>query len=279
MVRDVATSVPTAAEATLRGRPRPGELAGRAFEYWWTTYRRTWRGSAVSGFLAPLLYLGSLGYGLGTLVDRSGHASIGGVPYAAFVAPGVLAANAMQAAVTDSTYPVMGAIKWWRQYHAMLAGPLGVLDVLLGHLAFVLMKLTLVCTAFVTVGAALGALRTWWVLVALPVAVLCGLAHAAPVMAYAARQDDDSGFAMIFRFVVMPMFLFAGTFFPVEQLPAAVRPVAWVTPLWHATQACRSLSLGQAELGPVLAHTVYLLLWVAAGVLLAGRSFRRRLVT
>jgi lipooligosaccharide transport system permease protein len=274
----VGRSVSTAGESRLRARPRPGAFGGRALEYWLTSYRRTWRGSVVSGFLSPLLYLGSLGFGLGSLVDRGGQA-LAGVPYALFVAPGVLAANAMQTAVGDCTYPVTGAIKWQRQYHAMLATPLGVLDVFAGHLGFVLVRLWIVSTAFVAVGATLGAFRSWWVLAALPVAVLCGLAHATPVMAFSASQEGDAGFALLFRFGLVPMFLFAGTFFPVDQLPVGLRPLAWATPLWHATQACRDLVLGRPEPVPLLGHVGYLLAWSVAGAAVGVWVYRRRLVT
>jgi lipooligosaccharide transport system permease protein len=110
------------------------------------------------------------------------------------------------------------------------------------------------------------------------VAVLVGLAHAAPVMAYAASQESDQGFALLFRFGVMPMFLFAGTFFPVEQLPAVIRPIAWLTPLWHGTQACRALCLGRIDLVPLLGHVGYLLVWLLVGARVAAWSFRRRLI-
>jgi lipooligosaccharide transport system permease protein len=252
-------------------------MAGRALGYWLTSYRRTWRGSVVSGFLAPLLYLASLGFGLGTLVDRGGPGRLAGVAYAVFVAPGVLASNAMQTAVGDTTYPVMSAIRWNRQYHAMLATPLGVLDLVLGHLAFVVFRLVLVSVAFAAVGGLLGAFTSWWVLLAVLVAVLGGIAHATPVMAFAARAENDHGFALVFRFGVVPMFLFAGTFFPVDQLPAALRPVAWAIPLWHATSACRDLALGRPNWAADTGHLVYLACWAGFGLWLAVRSFDRRL--
>lgn len=257
--------------------PLPGRMAVRALGYWLAVYRRTWRGSVVSGFLAPLLYLASLGFGLGTLVDRGGPGRLAGVAYAVYVAPGVLAANAMQTAVGETTYPVMGAIRWNRQYHAMLATPLGVLDVVLGHLAFVVLRIALVTVAFVGVGAALGAFTSWWVLLAVPVAVLGGVAHATPLMAFSAWVDSDNAFNFIFRFGVVPMFLFAGTFFPVDQLPAGLRPLAWATPLWHATSACRDLALGDAQWLPELGHLLYLALWAAVGLRLATRSYAHRL--
>lgn len=261
--------------AAIPADRRPWVLAPRAMEYWLRAYRFTWRGSVVSGFLSPLLYLGSLGFGLGTLVPDG----VGGVPYAVFVAPGVLAANAMQAGVGEASYPVMGAIKWQRQYEAMLATPIGVLELLLGHLAYIVLRTAVVVAAFVGVGAALGAFRSWWVVVVMPVAVMCGAAHAAPVMAYAARQENDGGFNLLFRFGVIPSFLFAGTFFPIEQLPVVMRGLAWLTPLWHGTELCRDLVLGRAELLAGLGHLGYLTLWLALGGWLALRSFRKRLVT
>jgi lipooligosaccharide transport system permease protein len=248
-----------------------------ALEFWLRAYRRSWRGSVFSGFFAPLLYLGSLGYGLGSLVDDGGTGVAGGVAYVAFVAPGVLAATAMQTAIGESTYPVWGAVKWQRQYLAMLATPLTVVDVLLGHLAFLVLRVVFVTVSFVVVGALLGVFTSPWVAVAALVAVLGGIVHALPVMAYAVRADDETGFTMIFRFGVVPMFLFAGTFFPVDQLPAVLRPVAWATPLWHATALCRDLSLGAVSWFHDLGHLGYLVLWLVAGAWLVIRSYTRRL--
>jgi lipooligosaccharide transport system permease protein len=137
--------------------------------------------------------------------------------------------------------------------------------------------LVLVALAFAGVGAALGAFTSAWVLLAVPVAVLGGLAHATPLMAFSAWVETDNAFNFVFRFGVVPMFLFAGTFFPVDQLPVLLQPVAWVTPLWHATSACRDLALGHAHWLPDLAHLLYLALWAAAGLWLAVRSYGRRL--
>jgi lipooligosaccharide transport system permease protein len=246
-------------------------------EFLLRVYRRSWRGSLFSGFLSPLLYLGSLGYGLGSLVD-DGRGTGVGVPYAGFVAPGLLAANAMQAAVGESTYPVLGAVKWQRQYHAAIATPLTVADVLFGHAVFIVLRVLLVTASFVAVGALLGAFTSPWVLVAALVAVLCGAVHAVPIMGFAVGRDDDSAFAALLRFVVVPMFLFAGTFFPVAQLPPVLRPVAWVTPLWHATELSRDLCLGTVDALAAVGHTGYLLLWLAAGAWYAVRAYTKRLV-
>jgi len=268
----------TGVTAPREVRPRAGRYAGRALEYWLMVYRRTWRGNVVSNFLSPLLYLGAMGFGLGALVD-AGRGGPEGVPYVEFIAPGVLVATAMQIGVGEATYPVMGAIRWQRQYHAMIASPLGISDLVLGHLGFLLIRLVTAATAFVLVGALLGAFRSWWVVGSALVAVLCGLAHAAPTMAFTARlQNESTGFNLLFRFVVIPMFLFAGTFFPVDQLPGALQPIAWVTPLWHGTAAARDLALGSPRWLEDAGHVGYLVLWLVVGVRLAVLSMRRRLI-
>lgn len=245
-----------------------------AFEFWLHSYRRVWRSSIFSGFLSPLLYLGSLGFGLGSLVNSDG---IDGVTYVAFVAPGILAAGAMQTAFSECTWPVLGATTWQRQYHAQLATPLTPADVFTGHLAFVAFRITLGAGAFLLVGSLLGGFTSAWAVLALPVAVLCGLAHAGPVMAFSVGQESDSGFSLLFRFVVIPMFLFAGTFFPLDQLPIGLQAVAWLTPVWHATTLCRELSLGSVAFWAALGHLAYLLAWIAGGVALATRRYQARL--
>ncbi|HEU0041486.1 MAG TPA: ABC transporter permease [Jiangellaceae bacterium] len=255
-----------------------GRMWNRAFAYWLTSYRRVWRGTIISGLLSPLFFLLAMGFGLGALVDAGATGGIEGMSYVVFVAPGILAAQAMQTAVFESTFPVMGAMKWQRQYHAMLAAPLGVTDVVVGHLAFVVMRVAITTTAFALVAVALGAIQSWTVLLAWPVAVVTGLAFAAPVFAFSARQDNDNGFNVLFRFIIMPMFLFSGVFFPVEQLPGVLEAVALATPLWHAVDLCRGLVMHTTTTPGVIVHLGYLLLWVGVGYWLALRSFRRRLV-
>jgi lipooligosaccharide transport system permease protein len=273
----VATAVPTGDASLLPVTPAPGRLAGRAFVYWLAVYRRTWLGSAISSFLAPLLYLGAMGFGLGSLVNRSGG-GIEGVPYAQFIAPGVLAATAMQTAAGETTYPVVGAVKWQRQYHAMLAAPLGPVDLVLGHAAFVVLRVALASTAFTVIAALLGAIPSALGVVGLLVAVLCGAAHTPVIMAFSARQEHDANFNLLYRFGIIPMFLFAGTFFPLDRLPGWIQPIAWVTPLWHATTSLRQLTLGRPDWPEIAGHCLYLLAWVLVGLVLAIRSYRSKLI-
>lgn len=252
----------------------------RAFGFWAAQYRRTWRGSAISTVLEPLGFLAAMGLGLGLLVDsRTGSSDLGGVGYLEFIAPGLLAATAMQTAAFESTYPVMGAIKWHRTYFAMLATPLRVRDVLAGHLLFVACRLALAGTVFLAIMVGFGAVPSPWAVLAVPAAVLTGLAFAPAIFALSGTVENDAGFAVLFRFAIMPMFLFSGTFFPISQLPGWLEPVAWVVPLRHGVDLCRDLALGQGSLLSYAVHVAYLLVWAVAGYLLARRVFERRLVT
>jgi lipooligosaccharide transport system permease protein len=255
--------------------------AVRSFEYWAYQYKRTWRGSLASSFLNPVLFLAAMGLGLGSLVDKSGRSTVplGGVSYLAFLAPGLLAAATMQTAANEASYPVMGAIKWIRTYHGMLATPLGVVDVLVGHLLWMTFRVLSTATIFLLVMTAFGATSSWLAVLVIPAGVLTGMAFAAPIAALAASQDNDQSFAALFRFVIIPMFLFSGTFFPVSQLPRGLQIVAYLTPLWHGVDLCRSLALGRAQLGMTALHVVYLAGWVVAGVAVAAATYRRRLVS
>lgn len=249
----------------------------RAALGWFALARAGWRSLVLRAFLEPLLYLFGLGFGLGTLVDDSGNAP-GGVPYAAFVAGGVLVASAMNSGFGESAWPVMGAIKWQRQYHAQLATPLRVQDVLLGHLFFMTARLLVAVVPFWLVMVAFD-LVSWpsapWAVLA---AVLCGLAFATPVAAFSATTENASSFALILRFAIIPMFLFSGVFFPVSDLPVWLQAVVWATPLWHGVELSRAATLG-TDLGApvVLGHVAYLLLWFLGGLLLALRTYTRRL--
>jgi lipooligosaccharide transport system permease protein len=243
-----------------------------------TAYRHYWRSSLISGVLEPALFLASMGLTLGVLVDR-GPGLPGGISYLSFLAPGLLAAGAMQTGTAESTYPVLGAIKWDKTYEAVLATPTGVIDLLAGQLLYVAFRVTTSAALFLAVLSLFGAAQSPLVLLALPAAILTGLAFAAPVTAVSASIENDSGFAALNRFLIIPMFLFSGTFFPVSQLPAVFEWIAYLTPLWHGVSLSRGLALGTLDAGAGLLHVGYLALWVVGGVLLARRAYRRRLLS
>ena len=248
----------------------------RSFEYWVYSYRRVWRGSVATSIVGPVLYLTAIGVGLGKIVNRGAGV---GVPYLDYVAPGILAATAMQLATFESSYPVMAAIRWTRQYFAMLATPLRTRDLLVGHQLYIAARLGSVSAIYLVVLSAFGALHSPYAILAWPAAILLGLAHSAPVSAFSAWLQREEGFNALFRFVVMPLFLFSGTFFPVTQLPHGAREIAYATPLWNGVDLIRHLTLGTASLWPSLAHVAYLALWVAGGLAIASRMYARRLVT
>jgi lipooligosaccharide transport system permease protein len=231
----------------------------------------------VTSVVTPVVYLLALGVGLGVFVDRSTDLP-DGISYLEFVAPGLLAATAMQLATFESSWPVLSAIKWDRQYHAMLATPLRVRDIVVGHQSFVAARLLMTATVYLVVITAFGAVESPLGVLAIPVAVLVGLAFSAPIAAWAARSETEVSFVAIFRFVILPMFLFSGTFFPIDRLPAPLEAIAYLTPLWHGVTLCRDLTLGDVALSSGLLHLGYLLAWVAAGFAAALFTYRRRLV-
>ena len=261
-----------------------GFLAGlaRVFEYRLVAYRRTFRSSIFNSFVGPALFLTAMGVGLGTYVDRSGSpvGPLGEVSYLAFLAPGLLAATAMQTAAFEATFPIMGGLTWQRVYHAMYATPLRPRDIALGNLAWIGFRVLMVSAVFALVTAAFGAAASALLVLAIPVAVLTGLAFAGPIAAFAATQRTPEKFNAVFRFGITPLFLFSGTFFPIESLPAALQPVAWLTPLYHGVALSRGLSLGTAGEQPLVmfVHAGVLLALTLVGAWLAIRNFERRLV-
>jgi lipooligosaccharide transport system permease protein len=249
----------------------------RAYEHWLAQYKRVWRGTIGTSLVNPILYLTALGVGLGTLVDRTQNPP-GGVPYLDFVAPGLLAAAAMQTAANESSWPVMAATRWSRTYYAMIATPLTERDAFVGHQLFVLTRVLTSAAAYLAVIAAFGAVSSWLGLLVVPVAVLIGTAFSMPMAAMGTQVEDGRAFVTMFRFLIVPMFLFSGAFFPVSQLPLAFELAAYATPLWHGVELCRMLTLGDVEVGPAVGHVGYLLAWTLIGFELARRAYRRTLL-
>jgi lipooligosaccharide transport system permease protein len=248
----------------------------RAYEYWLLQYRRVWRGTVITSIVNPVFYLGALGVGLGTLVNRAGGEALD-VPYLDFVAPGMLAATAMQIASGESTWPVVGSFTWTRQYFAMFATPLGVRDILVGHQLWMASRIASTSAVYLVVVAAFGAVNSYLAILTLPVVVLLGLAFTAPTAAYAATRQSDTAFVPYNRFVIVPMFLFSGTFFPLSRLPLPLEWLAYATPLWHGVDLCRELTLGNLHLLRALGHVGYLLLFVIAGLAWGERTYKQRL--
>jgi lipooligosaccharide transport system permease protein len=260
---------------------QPAPPALRVVETLFLKYKRTWKFTMVTTVINPVFFLLGMGLGLGAIVDKAqgtGSRALDGVAYLSFLAPGLLAATAVQVAGIESTFPIMEKIRWAKTYEAMLSTPLRVRDLVIGQLTWIALRLIETSAIFFAVMLLFGAVESPVAVLAIPAAVLTGMSMAAPICAYAATRENDYAMSTVLRFVIMPMFLFSGTFFPVSQLPAGIRPIAYITPLWHGVDLCRSLALDNAELGAVLGHVTYLATLVAVGCMLASVAFRRRLV-
>jgi lipooligosaccharide transport system permease protein len=252
--------------------------ATRYFESRALVYRRTWRGSVVTTFLQPVLYLAAMGLGIGTLVDDgAGRQAVAGFAYLTFLAPGLLAATTMQTGANDGAWQVMAGIKWQRTYEAALSTPIGVRDLVYGHLLWVTARLAFTAVVFVAVMAAFGAVSIGPGLLAIFPAILVGLALAAPTMAFTSSLRDVQGLVTLFRFGIVPMFLFSGTFFPITQLPGWLQPVAYATPLWHGVELARGAALEIGTTWSPWMHGLYLVAWFAVGTVLAVRQLGKKM--
>jgi lipooligosaccharide transport system permease protein len=239
----------------------------------------TW--SIVMGSVGnPLFYLLSLGVGLGALIDsQTGSRGIGGVPYVTYVGPALLASAAITGAFEELSFPVVGGFKWSKEFFAMHATTVRAGQIVTGVVLAAAVRIVFTVVVFWAFLAAFGAVPSPWGALALPAALLGGLAFGAPVMAFSASLEDDDGwFALINRFVIAPLFLFSGTFYPLESLPVGLQAVGWVSPLWHVTELGRMAAFG-LPVSPWLAvvHLVYPTALAAAGLVLAHRVFSRRL--
>lgn len=235
-----------------------------------------WKNAIIVGVVTPVAFVLALGVGLGTLVDSGGNSL--GVPYLDFVAPAFLAVSALQVAASDAAFPVMAGFKWVRNYHGIAATPLTPRQISDGVLLAIAVRQAANAIVYLAIIAAFGGLRRWWVLLAIPAAVLTALAFAAPVAALAATvRSEGQAFNVLFRFVVTPMFLFSGTFYPVDRLPAWGEVLAFVSPLWHGIELCRGAALGHLGAGAALGHVAYLLAWLVGGTALARWRFGVRI--
>lgn len=251
-------------------------MALRVFGYWMRRYRRMWKGTIVISVANPLLFLIAIGAGLGRLISP-GSDALYGVSYLAFFAPGMLAAAAMQNGVIESAFPVSASRMNGGAYRVATASPLEPTDILYGHVLFMAVRIAMSAAAFLVVMLAIDGVHSQLVLLTLPAATLTGLAFATPVSAWAVTLPNPDPVSNLFKWVVMPLYLFSGTFFAVEQLPGWLRALAYVSPLWHGADLCRTLSLGTATWGRSLLHLAYLVALTAAGLLLARTTYRRHL--
>ncbi|MCZ9881307.1 ABC transporter permease [Arthrobacter sp. B2a2-09] len=244
---------------------------------------RVMRGYGWSVFLysvgQPVAYLFAMGIGLASLVNANSAAVFGGVSYLTFIAPALLVSSAVMTASGDFSYPIMDGFKWRRVFYGPHASPLVPQQIAAGHIMASTLKFLVQSVVYFAIVAMFGASPSPWGWVSAIVATVAGLSFGLPLMAYASTITKDSGqFALVQRFIVVPLFLFSGTFFPLDSLPLGVRWIGWISPVWHGTQLGRVFTYGLEE-NPLLTltHVLFLVGAAAAGWMLTRRQFVRRM--
>jgi lipooligosaccharide transport system permease protein len=236
-------------------------------------YRRAWL-IIASGFFEPVFYLLSIGVGLGALV---GEITEDGrtLEYTSFVAPGLLAASAMNGVMTDITSNIFWRMRYSKVYEAMLATPIGVADVALGEILVALMRGVLYAAGFLVVMLALGLIHSSWALLALPAATLIAFAFAAAGLAVTTfmRHSEDS---RLVQLALLPMFLFSTTFFPLSEYAPELQVLVQATPLYQGIELLRALTTGTVD-AEILGHVAYLAAMAAISLAVATRRLDRRL--
>ena len=238
-----------------------------------TSYRKTWRGSAFNSFIFPVCLL----VGIGWSVGRAVHHNIGPFPYLPYVAAGLLAAAVTQVAAAESAWQVFGCFEWSKMYYAVRVTPVRVTDILIGHLYYVWLRALLAGVGFLVVIAVFGVPRSWWTLADLPITLLLAAAVSAPVFAISASIRHAGIYDIVFRLGIVPMSLLSGIYFPLGELPAAVRVITVILPLSHGVGLVRMCTLGGLRAGPAAVDLACLAAWASGGLALARGAFIRRL--
>ncbi|HEX7398502.1 MAG TPA: ABC transporter permease [Candidatus Limnocylindrales bacterium] len=252
-----------------------GRRAGLLIERNLLVYRRGWL-MIVSGFFEPLFYLLSIGLGIGALVGAIPLGDGRTVPYTAFVAPALLASSAMNGAIYDSTFNVFFKLKYAKTYDAILATPVGVADVAVGEIGWALIRGALYAGTFLLVMLAMGLVRSPWAILAFPASLLIGFAFGAAGMAATSFMRTWQDFDLV-QLVILPLFLFSGTFYPVTTYSEPIRLLVELTPLYHGVDLVRGLTTG--ALGPgMLVHVAYLTVMGLVGLAITSRRLERLLL-
>ena len=252
-----------------------GEATALLLQRNYIAYRSAWW-IFVSGFLEPVFYLFSIGIGVGQLVtgfEFNGHV----IPYADFVAPGMLAASAMNGSLLDATFNFFFKLKYNRLFDQMLATPLTTSDIARGELSWSLLRGGIYSAVFLLVMVAIGLVHSWWSVLALPAALLIGAAFGAAGMALTTymRSWQDFDYVTLGQ---LPLFLFSATFFPLSAFPEWLRWVVEATPLYRSVVLVRELTTGSLTWAAAVS-VAYLLVMTIAGLLVVGRRLERLLLS
>ncbi|HKG56699.1 MAG TPA: ABC transporter permease [Candidatus Limnocylindrales bacterium] len=238
-------------------------------------YRHTWV-VIVSGFFEPLFYLLSIGFGLGALVGTVPGPGGAPIPYQLFIAPALLASSSMNGAITEATLNFFFKLKYQKTFESILSTPLSTADIALGELGWALIRGGLYTLGFLVVMVVLGLGVSPWLALTLPGALLISLAFGAVGMACTSFMRTWQDFDLI-QLVILPMFLFSGTFYPLDSYPEPIRLVVQLTPLYQGVDMLRSLAVG--IVGPAtLFHAVYLAVMGLAGLVVVSRRLDKLLL-
>jgi lipooligosaccharide transport system permease protein len=238
-------------------------------------YRRTWI-VLFSGFFEPLFYLGSIGFGLGALVGTVNGPGGQPIPYQLFVAPALLASAAMNGAIAEGTFNFFFKLRYNKTFDAILATPLSPGDVAAGELTWALIRGGIYAIAFLLVMALLGLVASPWVVLSVPAALLIGFAFGGVAMAATSFMRSWQDFDLI-QLVILPMFLFSGTFYPLDAYPEALRAAVQLTPLYQGVDLLRSLAVGHLD-GALVVHVIYLAVMGIAGLWVVSRRLDKLLL-
>jgi lipooligosaccharide transport system permease protein len=242
--------------------------AQRIWERNFLVYRRLWK-IVFSGFFEPVFYLFSIGIGIGAMVGEVTGPGGVPVPYTAFVAPALMAASAMNGAVIETTFNIFFKLRFDNVYEGILTTPMKPMDIAIGEIGWALLRGALYATAFVGVMAAMGVTTSWWALATIPGAVLIGFAFGAVGLAATTFMRSWKDFDMV-ALVTMPLFLFSGTFYPLDVYPPLLQQVARISPLYHGTELLRGFSLGILDV-TMVGHAAFLLVMGVLGAAVAAK--------
>ena len=254
-----------------------------AFRVWQrnaTIFRKYWKTILLPNLFEPLLYLVALGLGLGAFIREGG---INGLTYTQYIAPGLLASNAMFAASFESTFNTFIRLKIGRIYDAIISTPVNAEDVVAGEYLWAGTRATLYGTAFLGVLTGIGffsqvpLVSSPWALLIPPVLLVVGIMFSVMGTLFTSLISGIDFYAYYFTLVITPLFLFSGIFFPIEDFPSPVPEIAWFTPLYHAVNVCRALAIGPSP--AVLVDLAWILVFTAALSLLPIRFMRKRLIS
>ncbi|MCH7231189.1 ABC transporter permease [Glycomyces sp. L485] len=267
-----------AAPSTVTASAPPGypAAAWRAFLLQLALYRHIWHGTLFSSVLLPILYMVSIGIGVGSYIDP---AATGGITYAEFIAPGLVCSVAVMMLGNDMVYPVFGGYEeWGGTYLAQRATPLRPVDILNGHLIYAVgFRPLTACTVVAVVLAFFGVYTSPWAPLAVAASAFVSIAIAPWLFAWCSSLKNDAMLNSVFRFAIMPITLFSGVFFPAEQMPGFLQPLVWASPLWHGTELARAATADVAPALPPAAHLAYLVALAVGGWFVAKRVIARRL--